>query len=61
MAPLVIIFHDKTYMDGIWAQFPPIPWLVGFLMRLLWLKKYEAWWRFAGCDLSSMPKELPFA
>lgn len=56
-----MIFHDKTFKGGIWPDFPPIPWLVAVVMRFLFLRKYESWWRFAGCDLSSVPKELPFA
>jgi hypothetical protein len=61
MAPMVLIFHDKSFMDGVWADFPSIPWLARVVMGFLWLRKHVAWWRFAGCDLSSNRQDLPFA
>lgn len=59
--PLAIIFHDKTFDDGVWQHFPPVPWIAMLLLRWLFMYTHKDWWRFAGCDFTSQPKELPFA
>jgi len=58
---LAIVFHDKTFEDGVWQNFPPMPWILHFAMRWLFMGTRKDWWRFAGCDFYSMPQELPFA
>lgn len=60
MFPLVLYSHDKTFADGAWEHFPPIPWLVLVMVRWIFCRTHQDWWRFAGCDGDSMPRELPF-
>ncbi|KAI5463164.1 hypothetical protein BGZ63DRAFT_380669 [Mariannaea sp. PMI_226] len=59
--PLAVIFHDKSFEGGVWSAFPPFPWIVGLVMRWLFMNTRKDWWRFAGCDFNSQPKDLPFA
>ena len=59
--PLAMILHDKTFEGGIWGDFPPLPWLAMVAIRWLFVRTHQDWWRFAGCDSTSMPQELPFA
>ncbi|KAL6353028.1 hypothetical protein LRP88_13513 [Fusarium phalaenopsidis] len=59
--PLTMILHDKTFEGGVWSSFPPVPWLVLWVMRYLFMNTRKDWWRFAPCDYSSQPQELPFA
>jgi hypothetical protein len=61
MIPLYLILHDGGYENGIWKHFPPIPFVLLWLLRFFFMHKYQDWWRFAGSDLYSRPKELPFA
>ncbi|KFA74282.1 hypothetical protein S40288_08451 [Stachybotrys chartarum IBT 40288] len=60
MLPLAFLFHDKTYQDGIWGNFPPVPWLIKVVLKWMYLNRHADWWRFAGCDLDSAPRDLPF-
>lgn len=55
------MLHDKTFEGGVWSSFPPVPWLVLLVMRYLFMNTRRDWWRFAPCDYSSQPQELPFA
>lgn len=59
--PLAMILHDKTFEGGIWGDFPPLPWIAMVAIRWLFVRTHQDWWRFAGCDSTSMPQELPFA
>ncbi|KAK0388512.1 hypothetical protein NLU13_4755 [Sarocladium strictum] len=59
--PLVLHLHDKSFEDGAFANFPPVPWIVLLGIRWIFCRTRASWWRFAGCDGNSMPQELPFA
>ncbi|UNI21917.1 hypothetical protein JDV02_007862 [Purpureocillium takamizusanense] len=59
--PLAFCLHDKTFAGGIWASFPPIPYLATLVLRWLFMGTHKAWWRFAPCDLTSQPQKMPFA
>ncbi|WAO85512.1 Hemerythrin domain-containing protein [Fusarium falciforme] len=59
--PLTMVLHDKTFEGGVWSSFPPVPWLILWVMRYLFMNTRKDWWRFAPCDYSSQPQELPFA
>lgn len=61
MFALVFVFHDKTFEDGVWDSFPPVPRIMGVVLRWVWFQWHDDWWRFAGCWYDSTPKELPFA
>ncbi|KAF4446861.1 hypothetical protein F53441_9565 [Fusarium austroafricanum] len=59
--PLALILHDKSFEGGIWADFPPLPWIGLVVIRWLFVRTHQDWWRFAGCDSSCNPQDLPFA
>ncbi|RKL31416.1 hypothetical protein BFJ72_g11050 [Fusarium proliferatum] len=59
--PLALILHDKDFEGGIWADFPPLPWIALVAIRWLFVRTHQDWWRFAGCDSSSNRQDLPFA
>ncbi|KAI4595288.1 hypothetical protein KJ359_006962 [Pestalotiopsis sp. 9143b] len=53
--------HDKTWENGIWADFPPTPpGLKTVVMRGLYYW-HAAWWKFSPCDQNFMPKPEPYA
>lgn len=59
--PLLIVYHDKTFEDGAWPNFPPLPPIWMLVIRWLYFRKHKGWWRFSGCTCDSTPKKLPFA
>ncbi|KAH7165620.1 hypothetical protein EDB81DRAFT_865662 [Dactylonectria macrodidyma] len=59
--PMTIILHDETFDEGMWQNFPPIPWLFALLLRWMFMYRRKDWWRFSGCDFASQPQQLPFA
>lgn len=58
---LIFVFHDKTFEDGVWAHFPPMPWVMGLVFRWVFFRSHDDWWRFAGCGYDCKPRDLPFA
>ncbi|RGP74487.1 hypothetical protein FLONG3_6046 [Fusarium longipes] len=60
IVPLAMILHDKTFENGLWSDFPPLPWFAMVIIRWLFVRTHQDWWRFSGCDSTSIPKELPF-
>ncbi|KAH8172193.1 hemerythrin HHE cation binding domain-containing protein [Sarocladium implicatum] len=61
LLPCPFIGHDKKFEDGVWMDFPPVPWLAMMVIRWVFYRTHLNWWRFAPCDIYSMPQELPFA
>ncbi|KAH7328029.1 hypothetical protein B0I35DRAFT_6629 [Stachybotrys elegans] len=59
--PLMFLLHDKSYGEGVWESFPPVPWVVRVVFQWLYMNKHWDWWRFAPCDFAGTPQELPFA
>ncbi|KAL2206457.1 hypothetical protein CC79DRAFT_1322899 [Sarocladium strictum] len=59
--PLVLHLHDKSFENGAFASFPPVPWIVVLGIRWIFCGTRASWWRFAACDGNSMPQDLPFA
>lgn len=49
---------DRTYEDGLWAHWPPIPGPIRWSMTNLGSLVHGGWWRFASCDSSGKPREL---
>jgi hypothetical protein len=58
---MTMTMHDKTFEDGVWETFPPVPWLLHVALRWLFMNTRKDWWRFAPCDYYSLPREMPFA
>jgi hypothetical protein len=59
--PLTFVLHDGSFEDSIWADYPPVPWLMKLVLRYLVIGKRSNLWRFAPCDYYSQPQVLPFA
>jgi len=49
---------DATFEEGMWRDWPPIPWLVKWLMMRVFGCWHSGFWRFASCDYEGRPKEL---
>lgn len=58
--PLIFRLHYSSYGDGAWAPFPPLLWLLQFIVRWMFIGEYVDWWRFAPCDHKSARRDLPF-
>lgn len=57
--PLIFRLHDSSSGDGASADFPPLPWLLLFIVRWMLIGKHADWWRFAPCDHKSARRDLP--
>ncbi len=57
--PFNVMNHDATYQKV--KSWPPVPWVILYVIKLLYFGKHSDWWQFAPCDRNSQPKELPFA
>ncbi|KAF7543421.1 hypothetical protein G7Z17_g10751 [Cylindrodendrum hubeiense] len=42
--------HDVHFEDGLWANWPPAPWIVHILARHVTYWVHRDWWKFASCD-----------
>jgi hypothetical protein len=32
---MIVVLHDKQFDGGVWGDFPPIPWIMTFVVRLV--------------------------
>lgn len=48
---------EAPYHQTVW---PPLPWIAGTMMRLLYIPRHSGAWRFSSCDTHGRPKELEF-
>jgi len=59
--PFAIVNMDVTFEAPIHkGKWPPMPWYVLLLFRLVHIPKHKEAWRFASCDAQGFPKDLPF-
>ncbi|KAH7391846.1 hypothetical protein BKA66DRAFT_510421 [Pyrenochaeta sp. MPI-SDFR-AT-0127] len=58
VVPFMFLNHDRTYENGHWKDWPPIPKAVRFVLikGTSWWRK--GWWRFATCNWDGLPREL---
>ena len=58
VVPFMFLNHDRTYEDGQWNNWPPIPTAVRFVLvkGTSWWRR--GWWKFASCDGNGLPREL---
>lgn len=58
----VVVFFllnlDRTVEDGIWADWPPMPGPVRWILANGVSMLHSGWWKFASCDGSGTPKPL---
>lgn len=58
VVPFFLLNLDKTYEEGKWANWPPMPAPVRWGLVNVAASWNWAWWKFASCDGAGMPREL---
>lgn len=59
--PFGIVNMDVTFEGPIHkGTWPPMPWFVLLIFQWVHIPKHKSAWRFASCDSSGRPKDLPF-
>jgi hemerythrin-like domain-containing protein len=53
--PFVFSCNDATFEGGK-HYFPPVPWVVNFVIKWWFARKYQDVWRFSPSDMYGMPK-----
>ena len=56
--PFFMMNLDRTFEDGMWESWPPIPGAVRWVLIRVLARKHAAWWRFASCDYNGYPQKL---
>jgi hypothetical protein len=56
--PFFFLNLDRTFEEGLWEHWPPIPGLVRWILIRVMAWKNAGWWRFASCDYNGMPQKL---
>ena len=56
--PFFMMNLDRTFEDGHWEFWPPIPSAIRWALIRLTARKHAGWWRFASCDYDGYPKKL---
>lgn len=56
--PLFLLNLDRTAEGGLWANWPPLPAPIRWMMVNVVGSWYGSWWRFASCDSAGQPQEL---
>lgn len=58
VVPFLFLNFDRTVEDGMWANWPPMPAPIRWLLVNAGGSWYARWWRFASCGYDGSPKEL---
>jgi hypothetical protein len=53
-----LLNQDRTYEDGLWQHWPPIPPVVRWIMMRCLGYWHTGWWKFASCDYGGQPQKL---
>ena len=48
--PFFLFNFDSDYEEGLWADWPPIPFPVRWTLMHLAMVLHPTWWKFASCD-----------
>lgn len=56
--PFFMLNLDRTFEDGMWESWPPIPSAIRWALIRIVAWKHAGWWRFASCDYDGYPKKL---
>jgi len=56
--PFFFFNVDRTFEEGLWEHWPPIPGPVRWVLARVMAWKHAGWWRFASCDYNGMPQKL---
>lgn len=58
VVPFCLLNMDGTYEDGMWANWPPMPGPIRWMMVKVFGSWNWGWWRFASCYGNGMPRPL---
>ncbi|CAD0081761.1 unnamed protein product [Aureobasidium vineae] len=58
VVPFALLNLDRTFEDGIWTAWPPMPGPVRWMMVNMFGSWNWSWWKFASCDAQGNPKPL---
>jgi hypothetical protein len=58
VVPFLFTNFDRTFEDGMWKDWPPMPALIRFLVVRIGSAWHPGWWRFSSCDINGYPKDL---
>ncbi|KAK7557932.1 hypothetical protein JOL62DRAFT_262794 [Phyllosticta paracitricarpa] len=58
VVPFCLLNMDGTYEDGMWANWPPMPGPIRWMMVNVFGSWNWGWWRFASCYGNGMPRPL---
>jgi len=53
---LVFLSHDVTFEDGLWQNWPPVPYVMLLAIRHVIYRFHSDWWRFAPVDAYGKPQ-----
>jgi hypothetical protein len=56
--PFFLLNLDRTFEDGLWEYWPPIPGPVRWVLIRVIARTHTGWWRFASCDYDGKPQKL---
>lgn len=58
VVPFFFLNLDSTFEGGKWANWPPMPGPIRWMLTNVVGTFYGNWWRFASCSSSGIPREL---
>jgi hypothetical protein len=58
VVPFLFLNFDRTAEDGLWANWPPMPAPIRWMLVNVGGTWYAGWWRFASCGYDGKPKKL---
>ncbi|KKY26757.1 putative hemerythrin hhe cation binding domain-containing protein [Diplodia seriata] len=58
VVPFCLLNLDRTYEEGMWATWPPMPGPIRWMMVNVFGSWNWGWWRFSSCDASGNPQPL---
>lgn len=58
MVPFFFLNLDRTFEDGMWANWPPMPGPIRWMLTNAVGTLYGNWWRFTSCGADGNPREL---
>ncbi|EJD36055.1 hypothetical protein AURDEDRAFT_92861 [Auricularia subglabra TFB-10046 SS5] len=58
VVPFCLLNLDRTYEEGMWATWPPMPGPIRWMMINVFGSWNWGWWKFASCDASGNPQTL---
>lgn len=58
VVPFALLNMDAGFEEGMWAGWPPMPWVVKWVLVNVCGGWNAGWWRFSSCDSLGAPRAL---